>query len=76
MDIAELMEWLAQQGITTVLKVDGERVAERRAAWMVVASGGPLAGDAVRVDARTVDGCLDVLLARLEARGLSPFAAP
>lgn len=48
---------------------------ERRAAWMVIVSGGPLGEDSFfRADLATADACLDSLLAHLESKGLSPFA--
>lgn len=75
MDMFELMEWLAERGVTTVFKVDGDRVVERRAAWMVIVSGGPLGDDSFfRADLATPDACLDSLLTHLETNGLSPFA--
>ncbi|MFD8223337.1 hypothetical protein ACFV16_04090 [Streptomyces massasporeus] len=75
MDMFELMEWLSERGVTTVFKVDGERMLERRAAWMVIVSGGPLGKDSFfRADLATPDACLDALLAHLEDKGLSPFA--
>ncbi|MET9577531.1 hypothetical protein [Streptomyces massasporeus] len=75
MDMFELMEWLSERGVTTVFKVDGERMVERRAAWMVIVSGGPLGEDSFfRADLATADACLDSLLAHLEDKGLSPFA--
>ncbi|MGW0333314.1 hypothetical protein ACWD0J_15820 [Streptomyces sp. NPDC003011] len=71
----ELMEWLAERGVTTVFKVDGDRVAEQQAAWMVIVSGGPLGEDSFfRADLVTADACLESLLAHLESKGLSPFA--
>ncbi|MFJ8544301.1 hypothetical protein ACIRFH_20150 [Streptomyces sp. NPDC093586] len=70
----ELMEWLAERGVTTVLKVDGDRMTEHRKAWMVIVSGGPLGDDSFfRADLTTADGCLDSLLAHLKGKGLSPF---
>ncbi|MFH0519111.1 hypothetical protein ACHBTE_18320 [Streptomyces sp. M41] len=64
MDVLELMKWLAERGVTTVFKVDGDRVIERRAAWMVIVSGGPLGEDSFfRADLATPDACLDSLLA-------------
>ncbi|MGY6024569.1 hypothetical protein [Streptomyces spinosirectus] len=41
----ELMEWLAERGVTTVFKVDGDRIVEHWKAWMVMVSGGPLGTD-------------------------------
>jgi hypothetical protein len=71
----ELMEWLAERGVTTVFKVDGDRMVERTTAWMVIVSGGPLGEDAFfRADLATAGACLDSLLAYLEGKGLSPFA--
>jgi hypothetical protein len=72
----ELMEWLAERGVTTVFKVDGDRMTERRKAWMVIVSGGgPLGDDSfLRADLGAADACLDSLLAHLESKGLSPFA--
>ncbi|MGW1889861.1 hypothetical protein ACWCP6_06270 [Streptomyces sp. NPDC002004] len=74
MDVLELMEWLAEQGVTTVFKADGERTLERRKAWTVIVSGGPLGEDSFfRTDLASADACLDSLLAHLENKGLSPF---
>ncbi|MEU1596137.1 hypothetical protein ABZ468_25585 [Streptomyces sp. NPDC005708] len=71
----ELMEWLAERGVTTVFKVDGERTVERKKAWMVIVSGGPLGEDSFfRADLGSADACLDSLIAHLERNGLSPFA--
>ncbi|MFF7367714.1 hypothetical protein [Streptomyces tricolor] len=75
MDMLELMAWLAEQGVTTVFKADGDRMVEHRKAWMVVVGGGPLGEDSFfRADLATADACLDALLAHLESKGLSPFA--
>ncbi|WP_430382510.1 hypothetical protein [Streptomyces sp. P10-4] len=40
MDMLELMAWLAEQGVTTVFKADGDRVVEHRKAWTVAVGGG------------------------------------
>ncbi|TGN81865.1 hypothetical protein E5083_05045 [Streptomyces bauhiniae] len=75
MDLLELMEWLAERGVTTVFKADGDRMVEQRTAWMVIVSGGPFGEDSFfRADLATADACLESLLAHLEDRGLSPFA--
>lgn len=75
MDMFELMAWLADRGVTTVCKADGDRMAERRRAWMVIVSGGPLGEDSFfRADMATADACLDAVLAHLESKGMSPFA--
>ncbi|MEU5040900.1 hypothetical protein [Streptomyces griseorubiginosus] len=71
----ELMEWLAERGVTNVFKVDGGRKVEGRAAWMVIVSGGALSKDSFfRADLSTPEACLDSLLTYLEGKGLSPFA--
>ncbi|MFF8670452.1 hypothetical protein [Streptomyces sp. NPDC015242] len=71
----ELMAWLAERGVTSVFKVDGDRMTEHRQAWMVIVSGGSLGEDSFfRADLATADACLDALLAHLERKGLSPFA--
>ncbi|MDX2708151.1 hypothetical protein PV350_35695 [Streptomyces sp. PA03-6a] len=75
MDMFELMAWLAERGVTTVFKADGERMVEHRRAWMVIISGGPLGEDSFfRADMATADACLDAVLAHLESKGMSPFA--
>ncbi|MFF3944943.1 hypothetical protein ACFYYN_08980 [Streptomyces sp. NPDC001902] len=75
MDMFELMAWLAERGVTTVFKADGDRMVERRKAWMVIVSGGPLGEDSFfRADMATADACLDAVLAHLESKGMSPFA--
>lgn len=75
MDMLELMGWLAERGVTTVFKVDGDRMIEHRHAWMVIVSGGPLGEDSfLRADLGTANACMDSLLAHLESKGLSPFA--
>lgn len=73
--VLELMKWLAERGVTTVFKVDGDRMVERQAAWMVIVSGGPLGRDSFfRTDLATADACLDSLLAHLKGKGFSLFA--
>ncbi|MGW0611830.1 hypothetical protein [Streptomyces sp. NPDC002788] len=66
----ELMEWSAERGMTTVFKVDGDRMVERRTAWMVIVSGGPLGEDSFfRSDLTAADACLDSLLAHPGGQG-------
>jgi hypothetical protein len=69
------LERLAVLGVTTVFKVDRDRTVERRAAWMVTLSCGPLSEDSFfRADLATADACFDSLLAHSERKGLSPLA--
>ncbi|GAA2445535.1 hypothetical protein [Streptomyces glaucus] len=50
-------------------------MVERRKAWMVIVSGGPLGEDSFfRADLATADACLDALPAHPETKGSSPFA--
>ncbi|MFF3251150.1 hypothetical protein ACFYWP_09075 [Actinacidiphila glaucinigra] len=37
-----ILEWLAEQDVNAMLRVDAERLAEERPAWTFAASGGPL----------------------------------
>ncbi|MFK0049976.1 hypothetical protein ACIQU4_38890 [Streptomyces sp. NPDC090741] len=56
MDVARVMESLAEQGVTVLFKVDAERMRDAAKPWTFVASGAPLRDDLlVRVDA-DVDG--------------------
>ncbi|MFE7595148.1 hypothetical protein ACFU6K_37680 [Kitasatospora sp. NPDC057512] len=72
MDVLAIMEALAEQGITVLLKADAERMAEQREPWTFVASGAPLRDDIlVRTDAASVEQCLEVCLPRLRELGLS-----
>ncbi|MEU6703918.1 hypothetical protein [Streptomyces wuyuanensis] len=74
--MAELMEWLAERGVATVFKVDGDRMTEHGRAWMVIVSEGPLGEDSFfRADLGTADARLDSLLAHLAGKGLKPDRA-
>ena len=71
-DVVAVMEALAGQGVTVLVKVDAERMAERRKPWTFVASGAPLREDVlVRTDAASMEQCLAACLPRLRELGFS-----
>ncbi|MCC5575766.1 hypothetical protein IMZ11_08950 [Microtetraspora sp. AC03309] len=64
-----IMEWLAEQGIGAMLRVDAERLAEGRPSWTFAASGGPLVVG-MRTDAASAALCLSLAVARLRELGV------
>ncbi|MFE5138425.1 hypothetical protein ACFRDV_12210 [Streptomyces fagopyri] len=71
MDVARVMESLAEQGVTVLFKVDAERMREAKRPWTFVASGAPFRDDLlVRTDAVSLEACLKVCLPRLREFGL------
>jgi hypothetical protein len=64
-----ILEWLAEQGVHALLRVDAERFAERRPAWTFAASGGPLSSG-IRADGATAGECLSRAIARLRELGM------
>jgi hypothetical protein len=69
-DIALLiLEWLAEQGVDAMLRVDAERLAERRPAWTFTASKGPLE-IGMRADGATAGECLSRAVTRLRELGV------
>ncbi|MGW6316442.1 hypothetical protein [Streptomyces sp. NPDC055099] len=70
-DVVRVMEALAEQGVTVLVKADAERMRDGRRPWTFVASGNPFHEDLlVRTDAVTVEACLKTCLPRLRERGL------
>ncbi|MER5584831.1 hypothetical protein ABT090_24790 [Streptomyces asoensis] len=68
-----ILEWLGEQGVNAMIRVDAERVADNAPAWTFAASGGPLE-HGMRTDGSTVQQCMSAALARLREAGLSvPF---
>jgi hypothetical protein len=68
-----VLEWLGEQGVDAMIRVDADRVREGRPAWTFAAGGGPLAADGrggLRADARTAEECLRLALAQLREAGL------
>ncbi|MBA9001345.1 hypothetical protein [Thermomonospora cellulosilytica] len=54
-DAAFLLEWLLEQEVNALLRVDPPRGSRP---WTFHASGGPLAGRWVRVDADSAEECV------------------
>ncbi|MFG3350239.1 hypothetical protein ACGF1Z_34915 [Streptomyces sp. NPDC048018] len=68
-----ILEWLGEQGVNALIRMDAERLADNAPPWTFAASGGPLA-HGIRADGRTLQQCIAVALARLRDSGLSvPF---
>lgn len=71
MDVARVMESLAEQGVTVLFKVDAERMRDATKPWTLVASGAPFRDDLlVRTEAVSLEACLEVCLPRLRELGL------
>jgi hypothetical protein len=68
-----ILEWLGEQGVGALLRVDAERMLAGEPAWTFVASSGPLER-VVRADGATVQQCLSFAIARLREAGVDvPF---
>ncbi|MFJ3966125.1 hypothetical protein [Streptomyces sp. NPDC090036] len=68
-----ILEWLGEQGVNAMIRVDAERVADNAPTWTFAASGGPLE-HGVRADGRTAQQCMSAALSKLREAGLSvPF---
>ncbi|GAA3427395.1 hypothetical protein ACWDUI_07685 [Streptosporangium sandarakinum] len=64
-----ILEWLGEQGINAMLRVDAERLAEGRPFWTFAASGGPLE-IGMRADGASAALCLSSAVARLRELGV------
>ncbi|MEU1711170.1 hypothetical protein ABZ478_38885 [Streptomyces sp. NPDC005706] len=68
-----ILEWLGEQGVGAMIRIDAERLREGRSAWTFAASGGPLA-TGLRADGASVAECMGTALLRLREAGLTvPF---
>lgn len=68
-----ILEWLGEQGVNAMIRVDAERVADNAPTWTFAASGGPLE-HGIRADGRTAQQCMSAALSKLREVGLSvPF---
>ena len=68
-----ILEWLGEQGVSAMIRMDAERLSDNAPPWTFAASGGPLE-HGLRADGKTVQQCMSVALARLREAGLSvPF---
>ncbi|MEU9125242.1 hypothetical protein AB0C96_36325 [Streptomyces sp. NPDC048506] len=68
-----ILEWLGEQGVGAMIRVDAERMQEGRPAWTFAAGGGPLQGG-MRADGASVAQCMGRALFKLREAGLAvPF---
>ncbi|MFB7213554.1 hypothetical protein [Streptomyces sp. NPDC056255] len=68
-----ILEWLGEQGVGAMIRVDAERMRDSQPTWTFAASGGPLDGG-MRADGSSVAECMGRALLRLREAGLAvPF---
>ncbi|MCI3246577.1 MULTISPECIES: hypothetical protein [Streptomyces] len=68
-----LLEWLGEQGVGAMIRVDAERMRDNRPAWTFAASGEALNGG-VRADGASAAECMGrAVLALREAGLVVPF---
>ncbi|MFE3121680.1 hypothetical protein [Streptomyces niveus] len=68
-----ILEWLGEQGVGAMIRVDAERMRDGQPAWTFAASGGPLDGG-MRADGASAAECVGRALLRLREAGLAvPF---
>ncbi len=68
-----ILEWLGEQGVGAMIRVDAERLRAGRPAWTFAAGGGPLSGG-MRADGASAAECMSRALVQLREAGLAvPF---
>ncbi|MFE9130368.1 hypothetical protein ACWDWS_26850 [Streptomyces sp. NPDC003328] len=68
-----ILEWLGEQDVGAMIRVDAERLRDGRPAWTFAAGGGPLS-EGMRADGRSAAECMSRALLRLSEAGLAvPF---
>ncbi|MFJ9917455.1 hypothetical protein [Actinacidiphila glaucinigra] len=68
-DIEQLMERLGRSGVTVILKVDDERMAEGGEPWTLVMSGPGLGEQGfIRAESASLTDCLEQGFSRLRSR--------
>ncbi|MFF4219417.1 hypothetical protein [Streptomyces nondiastaticus] len=68
-----ILEWLGEQGVGAMIRVDAERMREGRPTWTFAASGGPFS-DGMRADGASATECMGRALLKLREAGLAvPF---
>ncbi|QTD96066.1 hypothetical protein [Streptomyces cyanogenus] len=68
-----ILEWLGEQGVGAMIRIDAERLREGRPAWTFAAAGGPLS-EGIRADGDSAAECMSRALVRLREAGLAvPF---
>lgn len=69
MDIEQLMDKLGRSGVTVILKMDDERMAEGGEPWTLVMSGPGLGEQGfIRAESSSLNDCLEQGFVRLRAR--------
>ncbi|MBB4893149.1 hypothetical protein FHS39_002180 [Streptomyces olivoverticillatus] len=69
MNIEQIMEKLGRSGVTVILKIDDERMAEGSSPWTVVLSGGALGEQGfIRAESSTLEGCIEQVVVDLRTR--------
>ncbi|MER6363735.1 hypothetical protein [Kitasatospora sp. NPDC001527] len=64
-----ILEWLGEQGVNAMIRVDAERVRDGRPPWTFTAGGGPLA-EPFRADGASAAECMGYALIRLREAGI------
>ncbi|MEV4999362.1 hypothetical protein [Streptomyces niveus] len=64
-----ILEWLGEQGVGAMIRVDAERMRDGQPAWTFAASGGPL-DVGVRADGASSAECMGRALLGLREAGL------
>ncbi|WP_158102513.1 hypothetical protein [Streptomyces africanus] len=68
-----ILEWLGEQGIGAMIRVDAERMREGLPAWTFAAGGGPLS-EGLRADGASAAECMGRALLKLREAGQAvPF---
>lgn len=68
-----ILEWLGEQGVDAMIRIDAERLGAGQPPWTFFASGGPLP-HGLRADGASAGECLGRALAHLRDAGLPvPF---
>jgi hypothetical protein len=68
-----ILEWLGEQGVNAMIRIDAERLSDNAPPWTFAASGGPLE-HGLRADEKTVQQCMSAAPTRLREAALSvPF---
>ena len=68
-----ILEWLGEQGVDAMIRIDAERMRDGKPPWSFAASGGPLPSG-LRADGASAHECLGRALVRLRDIGLPvPF---
>lgn len=66
--VMPLIDRVRRAGAVFIIKVDGERGEGDNGPYTVLASGGPLRGDCIRIDAETLEDGLAYVLVRYAER--------